>query len=77
MKAPQGKATSPFTLLNPCSAGSAIRRNLTGRVPLYKRGKIAKWFQQVPPFIKGGLGGILHESLCMIHFVIIGQLTES
>ena len=61
MKAPQGKATSPFTLLNPCSAGSAIRRNLTGRVPLYKRGKIAKWFQQVSPFIKGGLGGILNQ----------------
>ena len=27
-------------------------------IPLYKRGKILKWFQQVPPFHKGGLGGI-------------------
>jgi prepilin-type N-terminal cleavage/methylation domain-containing protein len=30
-------------------------------IPLYKRGKIAKWFQQVPPFSKGGLGGILNQ----------------
>jgi prepilin-type N-terminal cleavage/methylation domain-containing protein len=56
MKAPQGKAKSPSTLLNPCLAGAAIRRHLTGRVPLYKRRKVAKWFQQIPPFIKGGLG---------------------
>jgi type IV pilus assembly protein PilV len=27
-------------------------------IPLYKREKILKWFQQVPPFHKGGLGGI-------------------
>ena len=27
-------------------------------IPLYKRGKILKWFQLVPPFHKGGLGGI-------------------
>jgi len=41
-------------------------------IPLYKRGKILKWFQQVPPFhkgenppsppfSKGGPGGILQE----------------
>ena len=30
-------------------------------IPLYKRGKILKWFQQVPPFHKGGLGGILQQ----------------
>ena len=29
-------------------------------IPLYKRGKILKWFQQVPPFHKGGLGGIFY-----------------
>jgi type IV pilus assembly protein PilV len=28
------------------------------RTPLYKRGKTLKWFQQVPPFHKGGFGGI-------------------
>jgi prepilin-type N-terminal cleavage/methylation domain-containing protein len=50
MKVPQGKVKSPS-------------------IPLYKRGKILKWFQQVPPFhkgksnslppfSKGGLGGI-------------------
>ena len=27
-------------------------------IPLYKRGKILMWFQQIPPFHKGGLGGI-------------------
>jgi len=30
-------------------------------IPLYKRGKILKWFQQVLPFLKGGLGGILQQ----------------
>jgi prepilin-type N-terminal cleavage/methylation domain-containing protein len=27
-------------------------------IPLYKRGKIFMWFQQIPSFHKGGLGGI-------------------
>ena len=31
-------------------------------IPLYKRGKILKWFQQVPPFHKGGLGPARHGS---------------
>jgi len=30
-------------------------------VPLYKRGTIGKWFQQVPPFYKGGSGGISNQ----------------
>ena len=31
-------------------------------IPLYKRGKILEWFQQVPPFHKGGLGPARHRS---------------
>ena len=38
----EGSSEIPLTLLNPCFAGSASRRNLTGRVPLYERGMISK-----------------------------------
>ena len=31
-------------------------------IPLYKRGKILKWFRQVPPFHKEGLGPARHRS---------------
>jgi prepilin-type N-terminal cleavage/methylation domain-containing protein len=30
-------------------------------IPLYKRGKILMWFQQIPPFHKGGLGPARHR----------------
>ena len=41
-------------------------------IPLYKRGKILKWFRQVPPFHKGGLGGIRkkQEGFTLIEILI-------
>jgi prepilin-type N-terminal cleavage/methylation domain-containing protein len=41
-------------------------------IPLYKRGKILKWFQQDPPFHKGGLGGIRkkQEGFTLIEILI-------
>jgi hypothetical protein len=35
-------------------------------IPLYKRGKILKWFQQIPPFHKGGLGGISFTGTALV-----------